>query len=167
MLLALAVESKERVAVQGKRKLILVSVQTSCDHDFVEYFRQVPNQDILYTFRVVKTAPSFTITIIMRNVKSQRIMYKIKNLDGCEFLKNQLMNKVLSRTYRALLVNNTFFKCPIEPKVYFLKNLTEAMIVPSIHPAGYYQLSMRVQMSQSSAPFVMEILWKYKIVFFK
>jgi len=100
----------------------------------------------------------------MRVAKSQRVMYRIDNLDGCGFVNNPFMNKILASTYHKLLVNNTFFKCPIYPKVYYLKNVGKALIMPTIHPIGHYQLTMRVHMSQSPAPFVMEIVWKYKVI---
>jgi len=150
--------------VFGKQKVVLESVETACDHDFVEYFRPVPNQGTLHTFRVVKMAPSFTVSIVMRVIKTQRIMYKVNNLDGCQFVNNPLMNKILASTYNTLIVNNSFFKCPIHPKVYYLKNVAKAFIMPTFHPLGHYQLTMRVHMSQSPAPFVMEILWKYKVI---
>lgn len=145
-------------------KFVLDSVETECDHDFVEYFRPVPNQETLHTFRVVRLAPSFTVSVVMRAIKSQRIMYKLNNLDGCQFINNPLMNKILATTYNTLVVNNSFFKCPIQPKVYYLKNVAKAFIMPKFHPPGHYQLSVRLHMSQSAAPFVMEIVWKYKVM---
>ncbi|KAH8302475.1 hypothetical protein KR044_007323, partial [Drosophila immigrans] len=152
-----------QVVVRGKVKVILESVETESDHDFVEYFRPVPNQT-LHTFRVVKLAPSFSLSIVMRAIKSQRVMYKISNLEGCQFVNNPMINKVLAPTYRTMVVNNTFFKCPIQPKVYFLKDVSKAFIVPDIHPIGHYQLTVRVKMSQSPAPFVMQVLWKYRVL---
>lgn len=139
-------------------------METDCDHDFVEYFRKVPGQNVLHTFRVVKVAPSFTLSVIMSAIKSQRIMYKINNLDGCQFVNNPLINKVLAGSYNTMIVNNSFFKCPIEPKVYYLKNMANAFMKPAFHPPGHYQLCVRVKMAQSTAPFVMQVLWKYRVV---
>ncbi|KAH8395194.1 hypothetical protein KR222_001394, partial [Zaprionus bogoriensis] len=149
---------------RGKPKVVVESVETESDHDYVEYFRRVPGKQMLHTFRVVKLAPAFTLSIMMRNVRSKRVMYKVNNLDGCQFVNNPLMNKVMASTYNMLIVNNTFFKCPIEPRVYYLKNVDQALIMPSIHPLGHYQLTMRVKMAKSPAPFVMEILWNYKVI---
>ncbi|XP_034481318.1 uncharacterized protein LOC117786993 [Drosophila innubila] len=155
---------KVLIFVCGKVKVVLESVDTDCDHDFVEYFHPVPNQETLHTFRVVRLAPSFTLNIVMRAIKSQRIMYKINNLDGCQFVNNPFMNKVLASTYNTLIVNNSFFKCPIQPKVYYLKNVGKAFMMPTFHPLGQYQLTMGLHMSQSRAPFVMQIVWKYKVL---
>lgn len=100
----------------------------------------------------------------MSAIKSQRIMYKINNLDGCQFVNNPLINKVLAGSYNTMIVNNSFFKCPIEPKVYYLKNMANAFMKPAFHPPGHYQLCVRVKMAQSTAPFVMQVLWKYRVV---
>ncbi|XP_060651640.1 uncharacterized protein LOC132788324 [Drosophila nasuta] len=163
LLSTLLVIAMELVIVHGKIKVILESVETESDHDFVEYFRPVP-QTTLHTFRVVKLAPSFSLSIVMRAMKSQRIMYKIADLDGCQFVNNPLLNKALAPTYHTLVVNNSFFKCPIQPKVYFLKNVSKAFIVPTIHPLGHYQLTVQVRMSLSPAPFVMQVQWKYRVL---
>ncbi|KAH8371086.1 hypothetical protein KR093_006188, partial [Drosophila rubida] len=152
------------VIVRGKVRVILESLETESDHDFVEYFRPVSNSSTLHTFRVVKLASSFSLSIVMRAIKSQRVMYKISNMDGCVFVNNPMINKALAPTYQTLVVNNTFFKCPIQPKVYFLKNVSKAFIVPAMHPVGRYQLTVSVKMSQSPAPFVMQVVWKYKVL---
>lgn len=146
-----------------KRQSFVESVETNCDHDFVEYFKKVPDQTLLYTFRVVKPAASFSISITMRAVKSQRILYQLKKIDGCQFLSNQFFKKMFAESYATLIVNNSFFNCPISPKVYYLKNLTNALISPIFHPTGYYQASVRIRMPETSAPFVMEIVWKYNV----
>lgn len=146
------------------RKFVMESVQTNCDHDFVEYFKKVPNQKFLYTFRVVKPVKTFTISVVLRAVRSQRIMYKFNKLSGCQYLKKQIRNKFLTQMYQALVVNHSLFECPINPSVYFLKNMIDTKIVPHGHPFGYYQISIRVEMPQSQNPFVMEILSKYYIV---
>lgn len=91
-------------------------------------------------------------------------MYKINNMDGCQFVNNPLINKVLAGSYNNMIVNKSFFKCPIEPKVYYLKNIENAFVKPLFHPLGHYQLCLRVKMPESPAPFVMQILWKYKVV---
>ncbi|KAH8400954.1 hypothetical protein KR009_002038, partial [Drosophila setifemur] len=148
---------------KGSLQFTLESLETSCDHDYVEYFRKVPNSVLLYTFRVVKLAPAFTIDIVVKVLKTQRLMYKMVNIDGCEFLNNPVLSKVLGATYRQLVVNGSFFKCPIKPKVYYLKNDITAALLSNFHPAGRFQLSMRVRMAESRKPYVMEMLWKYKI----
>ncbi|KAH8398123.1 hypothetical protein KR215_005866, partial [Drosophila sulfurigaster] len=144
-------------------KTTLESVETESDHDFVEYFRQVPGSE-LYAFRVVKLAKSFTMDITIRALKSQRIMYQINKLEGCQFLNNPLMSKAFGYIYQMILANKTLFKCPILPKVYVLQNLRKAKVLPSFHPPGRYQLHMKLKMSSSPAPFVMEVLWKYNVV---
>lgn len=151
--------------MRGKVKTIIESVQTNCDHDFVEFFDKVPHKELLYTFRVAKLAPSFTINIIMRAVKTQRVMYKIK-LEGCSFLNNPIMNKALGSAYRKVLVNTTF-KCPIQPRVYFMRSAAVTLLMPAFHPDGRYHLNARIKMSQSPSPFVMEIDWKYSIIHMK
>lgn len=148
-----------------KRLVVVQSVETKCDHDFVEYFKKLPNRNGLYAFRLVKPATSFTISIVMRSMKSQQILYQLKKLDGCQFLKNQFLKKMLADSYTSLIVNNSFFKCPIAPKVYYLKNISNALVSPTFHPTGYYQLSARMQMPETSAPFVMEIVWKYNVYY--
>ncbi|XP_017860795.1 PREDICTED: uncharacterized protein LOC108612425 [Drosophila arizonae] len=164
---ALAVDIKNVVPVPVNRKFVIQSVQTNSDNDFVEYFRKVPNERFLYTFRVVKPATSFTISITLSTVKSKRIMYKIDKLNGCQFLKNQMMNKFLSQIYRALVVNNTLFECPIRANVYFLRNLINPKIMPHFHPLGYYQLSIRIEMPENRKPLIMEILSKYFVLAIK
>lgn len=153
-----------RVFRKGNMQLILESLQTSCDHDFVEYFKRVPNSGLLYTFRVTKLASAFTIDITVKVLKTHRIMYRIENINGCEFLSNPLMNKVFDAAYKQLVVNDSFFMCPIKPKVYYLKNEGTVSMIPNFHPAGRFQLTMRVKMAESRHPFVMEMLWKYKVV---
>ncbi|KAH8331727.1 hypothetical protein KR074_010394, partial [Drosophila pseudoananassae] len=149
---------------KGNLKFIIESLDTRCDHDYVEYFHKVANSGLLYTFRVVKLASAFTIDIVSKVTKTQRIMYKMVNISGCEFLNNPILNKAFDVAYKSLVVNGSFFKCPIKPKVYFLKNEATLSLFPSFHPPGRFQLSMRVKMRESRAPFVMEMLWKYKIV---
>ncbi|XP_062132105.1 uncharacterized protein LOC133842848 isoform X1 [Drosophila sulfurigaster albostrigata] len=149
------------VNVRGKVKTIIESVETDCDHDYVEYFDIVPNKILLFTFRVAKVAPSFNLTITTRSAKTKRVMYKI-TVDGCPFLSNPIINKVLGSTYRKILVNTTF-KCPIPPKVYFMKNVAALFAMPAFHPAGQFQMNARVRMPQTNAPFVMDINWKYSI----
>lgn len=139
-------------------------METDCDHDYVEYFQKVPGQNMLHTFRVVKVAHSFTLSIVMSSIKSHRIMYKINNMDGCQFVNNPLINKVLAGTYNTMIVNNSFFKCPIEPKVYYLKNMENAFMKPLYHPPGHYQLCVRIKMAESPKPFVMQVLWKYRVI---
>ncbi|XP_017860798.1 PREDICTED: uncharacterized protein LOC108612427 [Drosophila arizonae] len=153
--------SVEQVHMNGLP--VIESVEINCDHDYVEYFKKVPNQDELYTFRVVKKAASFTINIELRSVKSQRVLYELKRVDGCQFLENQFYKKMFVESYNTLVVNNSFFKCPIAPKVYYLKNLTNALISPTFHPTGHYQAFVQIKMAESPSPFIMEILWKYKV----
>ncbi|KAH8320640.1 hypothetical protein KR067_006248 [Drosophila pandora] len=148
----------------GNMKFIVESLKTSCDHDYVEYFEKVPNSEMLYTFRVVKLASAFTIDVVAKVMKTQRIMYKLVNISGCEFLGNPILYKAFDTAYKKLVVNGSFFKCPIKPNVYFLKNDAALSLFPSFHPPGRFQLSMRVKMRESRGPFVMEMLWKYKIV---
>ncbi|KAH8302482.1 hypothetical protein KR044_007326 [Drosophila immigrans] len=148
-------------------KLSIESVQTNCDHNFVEYFHKVPESEMLYTFRVVKLAPTFTITVTIRALKSQRIMYQINKLDGCQFLNNPILSKPLARTYHAIVANNTIFRCPIPPKVYFLRNMLKAKLLIRLHPPGRFQVSVNIQTSLSSAPFVMEVIWKYSVAYIK
>ncbi|KAH8369954.1 hypothetical protein KR093_001576, partial [Drosophila rubida] len=153
--------------VHGKTKFTIESVETNCDHDFVEYFRNVPGSAMLYTFRVAKLAPAFSISVVIRAFTSQSLMYQVNNLDGCQFLNNPLISKTLSKTYQAIVANKTVFRCPIQPKVYFLQNMVRAKLVPRMHPPGRYQVSVRIHMSLSPAPFVMEVIWKYNVVHFK
>ncbi|KAH8398121.1 hypothetical protein KR215_005803, partial [Drosophila sulfurigaster] len=148
--------------VRGKLRTSIESVETNCDQDFVEYFRQVPGSQ-LYTFRVVKEAPTFTISITIKATKSQRVLYHLKKLEGCQFLNNPFVSKAFGHTYRMIVANKTFFRCPIRPKVYFLQNLRTAKVLQYMHPPGHYQQSMKVHMSISPSPFVMEVLWKYKV----
>ncbi|KAH8369951.1 hypothetical protein KR093_001541, partial [Drosophila rubida] len=150
---------------RGKFKTIVEAVRTSCDHDFVEYFDKVPHTQLLYTFRVAKVAPTFTLALVMRSVKTKRVMYKI-SVDGCPFLSNPIMNKALAPIYRRVLVNTTF-KCPIPPRVYFMRSVAAAFEMPSFHPDGRYHMNARIKMSQSRAPYVMEIDWKYSIIHLK
>jgi len=133
------------------------SLLTSCDNNFVDYFRKVPNTVDIYTFRVVKLASAFTINIAVRVLKTKRVMYKVDNLDGCQFLMNPLMNRVFGSVYKRLIVNGTFFSCPIKPGVYYLRNEGSVDMLPSFHPPGRYQITMRIRMHESKAPFVMEI----------
>ncbi|KAH8272801.1 hypothetical protein KR018_000063, partial [Drosophila ironensis] len=149
---------------KGAISFSIESLETTCDHDYVEYFRRVPNSGLLYTFRVAKTAPYFTIDIVVKVLKTQRIMYKMVNVNGCDFLNNPVLNKAFGAVYKQLVVNGSFFKCPIKPKVYYLKNEMSVELFPNFHPPGRFQLSMRVKMAESRGPYVMEMLWKYKIV---
>ncbi|KMY92779.1 LOW QUALITY PROTEIN: uncharacterized protein LOC27206420 [Drosophila simulans] len=153
------------ISVQrGNAEYSLESLDTRCDHDFVEYFHRVPDSKILYTFRVVKLAPAFTISITIKVLKTHRIMYKIENFKGCEFLNNPVIFKMFGESYKTLVVNGSYFKCPIKPKVYYLKTDGIMSMIPGVHPFGRFQLSMRVKMKESRKPFVMEMLLNYTIV---
>ncbi|KAH8367197.1 hypothetical protein KR084_007831 [Drosophila pseudotakahashii] len=152
------------VFLKGNIKFTLESLETNCDHNFVEYFHKVPNTKLLYTFRVVKLAPAFTIDMNVKVLKTQRIMYKMENVKGCDFLNNPLLFKVFGETYKHLVVNGSYFKCPIKPKVYYIKNEGVVSMIPGIHPPGRFQLTTRIRMTESRHPFVMEMVWKYKIV---
>nr|XP_044248738.1 uncharacterized protein LOC108063433 [Drosophila takahashii] len=149
---------------KGNIQFVLESLETNCDHDYVEYFHKVPGSKLLYSFRVVKLAPAFTINITMKVVKTQRIFYSVENIKGCDFLNNPVLFKMFGETYKRLVVNGSYFKCPIKPKVYLIKNDGLMTMVPSIHPPESFQLSVRIRMGESRQPFVMEMLWKYKIV---
>ncbi|XP_030571442.1 uncharacterized protein LOC115770344 [Drosophila novamexicana] len=115
----LLVDSKDESFGRGKVKVLLESLQTNCDHDFVEYFHKSPVIETLYTFRVV---------------------------------------------FNAIIVNNTINGCPILPKVYFLKNMADPKVIPTFHPIGRYQTNVRIHMSQSPGPYVMEVIWRYNVV---
>ncbi|XP_016927476.3 uncharacterized protein [Drosophila suzukii] len=149
---------------RGGSKFIMESLLTSCDNNFVDNFRKVPNTVDIYTFRVVKLASAFTINIAVRVLKTKRVMYKVDNLDGCQFLMNPLMNRVFGSVYKRLIVNGSFFSCPIKPGVYYLRNEGSVDMLPSFHPPGRYQITMRIRMHESKAPFVMEMLWIYNVV---
>jgi len=156
--------SQPLVFQKGNIEFILESLETNCDHDYVEYFQKVPNTKLLYTFRVVKLAPAFTINITMKVLKTQRVLYKMEDIKGCDFLNNPVLFKVFGETYKHLVVNGSYFKCPIKPKVYYLKNEGTVSMIPTVHPPGRFQLTTRIKMAESRQPFVMEMLWKYKIV---
>ncbi|XP_022231215.1 uncharacterized protein LOC111080094 [Drosophila obscura] len=160
----LAKDEEPLVFKKGNINLLMDSLETTCDHDYVEYFHKVPNAGLLYTFRVTRPATAFTIDITVKVLKTQRVMYRTENINGCEFLSNPLLSKVLGVVYKQLVVNGSFFKCPIKPSVYFLKNEGTVAMVPSFHPPGHFQLTMRVKMRDSRKPFVMQMLWKYRIV---
>ncbi|KAH8272818.1 hypothetical protein KR018_000712, partial [Drosophila ironensis] len=149
---------------RGGSNFILETLETSCDHDYVEYFHKVPKMVKMYTFRVVKLAPSFTIDIAVRVLKTKRIMYKVENIDGCQFLRNPLMNRILGTIYKRLVVNGSIFSCPIRPRVYFLKDEGTVAMLPTFITPGRYQVTMRVRMKESQAPFIMEMLWIYSVV---
>ncbi|XP_017053583.1 uncharacterized protein LOC108096483 [Drosophila ficusphila] len=148
---------------RGGSNFIMESVATSCDHDFVEYFRKVPGTKDIITFRVVKLAKAFTIDIAVRVLKTKRVMYRVDKIDGCQFLSNPLMNRVFGSVYKRLIVNGSF-SCPIKPAVYYIRNEGSVAMLPTFHPPGRYQITMRVRMHESRAPFVMEMLWIYNVV---
>lgn len=156
-----------QVVVRGNTKLILESLKTNCDHDMVEYFDRVPGSQMIYRFKVVKMATRFFIGISLRVLKTKRIMYRIENLDGCQFLNTPLMNKIFSEFYRNLLVNNTPFHCPIRPGEHFLRNLATANLLPAIHPFGHFQLTMTVTKQPYNAynatSLIMQMIWNYSV----
>ncbi|XP_034142209.1 uncharacterized protein LOC117592477 [Drosophila guanche] len=149
---------------KGNAKFTLETLETSCDGNFVEYFHSVPNAVSLYTFRVVKLAPAFTIDIAVRVRKTKRVMYKVDNVDGCLFLRNPLMNRIFGSVYKRLIVNGSWFSCPIQPGIYFLKNEGSLEMLPSFHPTGRYQVTVQMKMPNSGGPFVMQMMWIYNIV---
>lgn len=91
-------------------------------------------------------------------------MYKMENLNGCQFLNNPLLNRAFAHSYNLIIFNKTFFKCPILPKVYYLTNLGNTKMIPNFHPAGRFQINVRIKMPESRAPFVMEVIWKYNVI---
>ncbi|XP_039479321.1 uncharacterized protein LOC120443940 [Drosophila santomea] len=149
---------------RGGSKFIMESLVTSCDHKIVKYFQKVPDKLNIYTFRVVKLAKAFTIDFAVRVVKTKRVMYKIDNFDGCQFLMNPLLNRVFGTVYKRLVVNGSFFSCPIRPGVYYIRNEGSVAMLPAFQPPGRYQITMRVRMHESGDPFVMEMLWVYSVV---
>ncbi|XP_016946387.1 uncharacterized protein LOC108022053 [Drosophila biarmipes] len=147
----------------GRTKFIFDSLETNCDHDYVEYFRKVPNTTFLFTFRVMKTIPTFNIDIVLSVLKTNRVLYKAEDIKGCDLVKNPRMFKNFGRSFTHLVVNGSYFKCPIEPRIYYLQNEPLMSMFPSVHLAGHFQLSMRLKIPNSYQPFVMESTWKYKI----
>ncbi|XP_017053585.1 uncharacterized protein LOC108096485 [Drosophila ficusphila] len=156
-------KEKPNVFKRGGTEFIQEALETRCDHDYVEYFQKAPNSTSLYTFRVVKLAAKFTIDISVKVIKTQRIMYNMEKLNGCDFLNNPALAKTFAKSYNILVVNGSYFKCPIKPKVYYLKTDGIMQLMPNIHPPGRFQLSMRTKMAESRKPFVMEMLLKYQI----
>ncbi|KAH8394717.1 hypothetical protein KR222_002424, partial [Zaprionus bogoriensis] len=157
-----------QVAVRGNTKLTMESLQTSCDHDMVEYFDLVPGSDMIYRFKVIKLATRFFISITLRVLKTKKIMYKVDKLDGCQFLKSPLMNQVFGEFYHNLLVNNTSFHCPIRTGVHFLRNLLTANLLPTLHPAGHFQLTVSVRKAPLNATsMIMQMVWNYSITHIK
>lgn len=153
-----------QVVVHGNTKLVLESLKTNCDHDMVEYFDRVPGSELIYRFKVVKMATRFFISIRIRVLKTKRIMYKIENLDGCQFLNTPLMNKIFSEFYRNLLVNNTAFHCPIRTGEHFLHNLATANLLPTIHPLGHFQLTVTVtKQPYNATSLIMQMIWNYSV----
>lgn len=158
-----------QVVVRGNTKLVLESLKTNCDHDMVEYFDLVPGSEMIYRFKVVRPATRFFIGIRMRVQKTKRIMYKIENLDGCQFLNTPLMNRIFGEFYRNLLVNNTAFHCPIGTGEHFLRNLATSYLasgnlLPSIHPVGHFQLTVTVTKQPFNATsLIMQMVWNYSV----
>ncbi|XP_016979438.2 uncharacterized protein LOC108044805, partial [Drosophila rhopaloa] len=149
---------------KGNTKYILESLEMNCDHDYVTFFHNVANSKVLHTFRVVKLVSAFTIDIKMKVLKTQRILYKLENINGCEFLSNPVRLGVIGENYKHLVVNGSFFKCPIKPNIYYLKSENILSLIPNIHPPGRFQLSLRVKVAESSQPFNLEMLLKYNII---
>ncbi|XP_016946388.1 uncharacterized protein LOC108022054 [Drosophila biarmipes] len=149
---------------RGNTEFIFGSLEADCDHDYVEYFHKVPNTTFLHTFRVTKLISSFNIDVVVKVVKTQRVFYKSENIRGCDLLKNPLLFKNFGKSYKHLVVNGSFFKCPIEPKVYYLKNEPSMSTFPTVHPTGHFQLTMRLKIPNSPHPFAMKTLWIYNIV---
>lgn len=157
-------QSMRQVVVRGHTKLSLESLKTNCDHDMVEYFERVPSSKLIYRFKVVKMATRFFIGIRLRVLKTKKIMYKIENIDGCQFLETPLMNKIFAEFYRNLLVNNTAFHCPIREGEHYLRNLATANLLPAIHPVGHFQLTMTVTKQPFNASsLIMQMIWNYRV----
>ncbi|KAH8406293.1 hypothetical protein KR215_010660, partial [Drosophila sulfurigaster] len=157
-----------QVLKRGNMQLTMESLQTSSDRvQFVEYFEPVPGSDKLIRFKVIKTATKFNVGIKIRAVKSQTFMYSLDKLDGCTFLNSPVANKVFGNFYRHLFVNNSFFRCPIKPGIYYLKNFLTVNLIPAHHPAGHFQLTVSVSSPFSSAAYIMRMVWTYRISFVK
>ncbi|KAH8400956.1 hypothetical protein KR009_002044, partial [Drosophila setifemur] len=148
---------------RGGSKFTMETLVTSCDHNYVEYFHKVPKTVSLYTFRVVKLAPKFTINFSVRVLKTKRIMYKVDNLDGCQFLNNPLMNRIFGSVYKRIVVNSSYFSCPIKPGVYYIKNEGTVTMLPTFQPPGRYQVTMQTKMKESPDPYTMQMLWVYNV----
>ncbi|XP_017053584.1 uncharacterized protein LOC108096484 [Drosophila ficusphila] len=154
---------QQQVFKRGGSNFILEKLVTSCDRNFVEYFRKVPGREDIITFRVVKLAKTFTIDLAVRVMKTKRIMFKVDNFDGCKFLSNPLMNRAFGSVYKRFLLNGSF-SCPIKPGVYYLRNEGSELLLPVFQPPGRYQITTRIRMRESRDPFVMEMLWIYNVV---
>ncbi|KAH8369539.1 hypothetical protein KR093_000069, partial [Drosophila rubida] len=157
-----------QVVQRGKLQLTLESLETSADRvQFVEYFEHVPGTANLLRFKVIKTATTFNVGIYLRALKSHSYIYRLDKLDGCHFVNTPIANQVFRKFYRNLVVNNSFFHCPIRTGTYYLRNLLTASLMPSFHPAGHFQLTVNVSSPFSSASYIMRMVWTYRISFLK
>ncbi|XP_017053590.1 uncharacterized protein LOC108096491 [Drosophila ficusphila] len=160
--------SSRAVFFKDNRKLIVESLETNCDHDYVEYFQKATNSSQnIHTFRVTKLVSAFSIDVVEKVTKTQRLFYKTKISGGCDFINHPMLYKLLGESYRKMTVNGSFIKCPVKPQIYYLKTDGPSSITPRIHSPGRFQLTIRVKVPESSQPFALEMLWKYKIVFVK
>ncbi|KAH8303064.1 hypothetical protein KR044_004015, partial [Drosophila immigrans] len=157
-----------QVLRRGNLQLTMESLETSSDRlQFVEYFEHVPGTENLLRFKVIKAATKFNVGINLRPVKSHNYIYKLNKLDGCQFVNSPVANKVFGSIYRNLIVNRSYFHCPITPGVYYLRNFLTANLMPVYHPAGHFQLTVNVSSPFSSAPYIMRMVWIYRISFIK
>lgn len=85
----------------------------------------------------------------------------MENIRGWHLLNNPLLFKVFRPIYKQLVVNGISFECLIKPNVYYFKNEGLVSMTFNIHPPGRFQLTMRIKMPKG--PFVIELLWKYKV----
>ncbi|XP_017053588.1 uncharacterized protein LOC108096490 [Drosophila ficusphila] len=159
---------RRAVLFKGNKKIILESLETNCDHDYMEYFHKVPNSSQhIHTFRVTKLVSAFSIDLIEKVTKTQRLYYKTKINGGCDFINNPMLYKLFGESFQRMAVNSSLLRCPINPGVYYMRIDSPSSITPSIHSPGRFQFLVRTKATNSSQPFFLEMLWKYKIVYIK
>ncbi|XP_017053587.2 uncharacterized protein LOC108096489 [Drosophila ficusphila] len=165
-ILSIVAKGEREVYFKGNRKLIVESLETNCDHDYVEYFQKVTNSSQhIHTFRVTKLVSAFSIDVMEKVKKTHRIFYKTKISRGCDFINNPMPYKVFGESFKKMAVNGSFIKCPVKPKIYYINTEGPTSVIPSVHSPGSFQLRMRIKVPESSRPFAMEMLWKFKIVY--
>lgn len=150
--------------IKNNLKLTIKSIVLNCDDDFVQECQQVPGNLHVFSFKPTRQVDSFFLDIQVKSQTTERILFDLKYKNACRFLNNPFINNVFSRIYNDIVVNNSYFKCPIKPGIYYLSNKVTPNVISFLHPAGRYRLTVRINTSQSEMPFIMEIVCNYNIV---
>lgn len=129
----------------------------------VKYFRKTSPESNIYEFEIIKPVSKFYIDAYVKSNSKNKEVYNIKNMDGCIFMSNPLVNRLFHNFYKSLLVNKTFYSCPMKIGTYFIRNEFSKNIMSPIHPRGNFTLNVQLKNNTNNGV-LLDLNWSYRLV---